>query len=130
MLIVSYSMVVNLLESLALISGMLILSFLIPRAWFADRFSSSGSLLSILLGLVLIYFSNQIQSAENFSYTPLIQIGLLFTAALCLAILLSRFHPVANFLDLLADRAKIFLYISLPVSLVSLIVVILRNLVR
>jgi hypothetical protein len=130
LLVVSYSMVVNLLESLVFIFGVLILSTLLPRAWFRDRFSSAGSLLSMLLGVMLIHFSGQIQSADSFSYTPLIQIGFFFVAALCLAILLSRYRPVATFLDLFSDRAKIFLYISLPVSILSLVIVILRNLVR
>jgi hypothetical protein len=129
LLVFSYSMVVNLLESLAFIFGVLILSILLPGAWFRDRFSSAGSLLSMLFGVTLIHFSGQIQAADNFSYAPLIQMGIFFIGAICIAILLSRFQPVAAFLDLLSDRAKIFLYISLPVSIVSLIVVIFRNLV-
>jgi hypothetical protein len=129
LLIVSYSMTVNLLESLAFILGVLLLSYLIPKAWLADRFSSAGSLFSMLVGIVLIYFSRQIQAEESFSYTPLIQMGIFFLAATCLALILTRFKPVANFIDLLADRAKIFLYISLPVSILSLVIVVFRNLV-
>jgi hypothetical protein len=123
-------MVVNLLESLAFILGVLILGFLLPKTWFADRFIPAGSLLTILLGLMLIRFSSQIQSADNFSYIPLIQMSVYFVVAICITLLLSRFQPVAAFLDFLSDRAKIFLYISLPVSILSLVIVILRNLVR
>jgi hypothetical protein len=128
LLVVSYSMVVNLLESLAFILGVLILSYLVPKAWFTDRFCSAGSLLSILLGAVLMKFSARIQAADSFSYTPLIQIGVLFLAAIFVAIIVTRYRLVANLLDLVADRAKIFLYISLPVSVIALIVVAIRNL--
>lgn len=127
--IICYALVVNLLESLILIFGVLVLGFLVPKAWLADRFGPVGTLLSILMAGVLMYFSQPIQLAERFSYAPLIQMGISFLAAFALATLLSRYRPVAAFLELLADRAKIFLYILLPISLVSLVIVILRNLV-
>jgi hypothetical protein len=126
--IICYAMVVNLLESLILIFGVLALGFLMPKTWLTDRFGPSGTLLSMLLVGILMYFSGPVQSAERFSYTPLIQIGISLLAALAIAVLLPLYRPAAAFLDLLADRAKIFLYILLPVSLVSLVMVILRNL--
>jgi len=128
LLVISYTMVVNLLESLAVMVGVLLVSFVVPRSWFADRFSAAGSLLSIVVGLVLMYYSGPVQSAESFAYAPLIQMGLLFLAGLGLAILLARWRPLADFLDLLADRARIFLYLSLPFSALALLVVIIRNL--
>ncbi len=126
--IICYALVVNLLESMVFILGVLLLCLLAPKAWFADRFGPAGTLLSILLGFMLIYFSAPIQAADTFSYTPLIQIGVFFLIALGLAMFLPRYQRVAAFLDLLADRAKVFLYISLPVSVVALIVVIVRDL--
>ena len=126
---ICYAMVVNLFESLILIFGVLVLGFLVPKGWLVDRFGPSGTLLSILIAGVLMYFSESIQSAERFSYTPLIQIGMSFLIAFGLAMLLPLYRPAAAFLDLLADRARIFLYILLPISLVSLVMVILRNLV-
>lgn len=129
LLIICYAMVVNLLESLAFFLGVLILGIVAPKAWFADRFGPVGSLLSILLGFMLIVFSAPIRAAESFSYTPLIQIGILVLAAFGLAMLLPRYRPASALLEQLADRAKIFLYISLPVSLVSLLIVIFRGLI-
>jgi hypothetical protein len=127
--IICYTMAVNLLESLVLIFGVLVLGFLMPKAWLAERFGPSGTLLSILIAGILMYFSGPIQSAEHFSYTPLIQMGILLLVAFGTAMLLPLYRPVASFVDLLADRARIFLYILLPASLVSLVIVILRNLV-
>jgi hypothetical protein len=127
--IICYAMVVNLLESLMFIFGVLVLGFLVPKAWLADRFGPSGTLLSLLIAGVLMYFSEPIQLADKFSYTPLIQLGISFVVALGIAMLLPLYGPAAAFLDLLADRAKIFLYISLPVSLASLVIVVVRNLV-
>jgi hypothetical protein len=126
---ICYAMVVNLLESLLFMIGILVLGILVPRAWLADRFAASGSLLSILIAGILMYFSAPIQLEEKFSYTPLIQMGISFLIASGIAMLLPLYPPIAAFLDLLADRAKIFLYILLPVSLLSLVIVIVRNLV-
>jgi hypothetical protein len=127
--IVCYAMVVNMLESLIFILGVLVLGFVAPKAWLADRFGPSGTLFSILIAGLLMYFSKPIQLAERFSYAPLIQMGISFLVALGIAMLLPLYRPAAAFLDLLADRAKIFLYILLPVSLVSLVIVVVRNLV-
>jgi hypothetical protein len=129
LLIICYAVVVNLLESLAFILGVLVLGVVAPKAWFAERFASAGSLLSLLLGLILIGFSAPIRLADSFAYTPLIQIGALSLLALCMAMLVPRYRPVAAFLEQLADRAKIFLYLSLPVSFVSLVIVIFRSLI-
>jgi len=126
----AYSAVVNLFESLIVLCAPLVLALLLPKQWFSERFISAGSLLSMLIGGYFIYFSSVSEAADSFSYTPLIQVVVFFIIAIGLSILLSRVHVVSNLISSFADRAQIFLYLSLPVSALSVLVVIVRNLIK
>jgi len=126
----AYSAVVNLFESLLLLFVQLAITVLLPRPWFSDRFVSTGGLISVLLGGYFIYFSSLSEEAGSFSYTPLIQAVIFFGGAIGLSILISRVRVVSSLIASFADRAKIFLYLSLPISALSVFVVIVRNLVK
>jgi len=125
--IAAYSAFANLFESLLIFSAPLALTIIFPKQWFLDRFISAGGLLVLLLGGYLIYFPS-ISAAGSFSYAPLIQAVVFFIVAIGLSILASRVHIVSNLIETFADRAKVFLYLSLPVSVLSVFVVVVRNL--
>jgi hypothetical protein len=126
----AYSAAANLFESLLLLSVPLVLTILLPKQWFSERFISAGGLLNILIGGFFIYFSSISEAADSFSYAPLIQAIVFFVIALGLSIFISRVRLVSNLIASFADRAKIFLYLSLPVSVLSVLVIIVRNLVK
>jgi hypothetical protein len=126
----AYSVVVNLFESLIVLCAPLVWTLLLPKQWFSERFMSSGGLLSLLIGGYIIYFSSVSEAADSFSYTPLIQASVFFIIAIGLSILVSRVHVVSNLISSFADRAQIFLYLSLPVSALSVFIVIVRNLIK
>jgi hypothetical protein len=69
-------------------------------------------------------------AAVSFSYTPLIQAIVFFIAAIGLSISASRVHTISSSIAFIADRAQIFLYLSLPISVLSVFVVIVRNLIK
>jgi hypothetical protein len=126
----AYSAAVNLFESLLLLSVPLVLTVSLPKKWFAERFISAGGLLSLLLGGYFIYFSSVSEAAGSFSYTPLLQAVVFFIVAIGLSIFMSRVRVISSLITSFADRAKIFLYLSLPVSVLSVFVVGIRNLIK
>jgi hypothetical protein len=127
--IFAYMMVVNLIESVLVLLAPLLLSIILPQKWFYDRFMPKGILL-VLFGLgYFMYFASQFQYQTPFpvelvSWTPAIAI-----AILGLVFLIDRFRFLDRILAELSSRLLIFLYISIPVSLVSLLVVLIRNII-
>ena len=127
--IFAYMMVVNLIESLLVLLAPLLMSIVLPQKWFYDRFITKGTLL-VLFGLgYFMYFDNQLQYQTPFpvelvSWTPAIAL-----AILGLVFLIDRFRFLDGILAGLSSRLLIFLYISIPVSLVSLLVVVIRNII-
>ncbi|MCJ7435647.1 MAG: hypothetical protein MUO77_19360 [Anaerolineales bacterium] len=126
--IAAYSALANLFESLLIFSAPLVLAIIFPKQWFSDRFVSAGSLLGLLTGGYLIYFSSVSGAAGSFSYAPLIQAVVFFIIAVGIAMFASRARVLSNLIEAFTDRAKIFLYLSLPLSVLSVFVVVARNL--
>lgn len=126
-LIAVYSAAVNFFESLMVFWASFVLVLIFPKKWFFDRFLTIGSLLSMLIGGSLIYFSSIAEAAKDFSYSLLAQAVLLFAVSVCLAVLAGRVHMISTIVELLADRLKVFLYISVPVSLLSILLIVIRN---
>jgi hypothetical protein len=126
--IAAYSALANLFESLLIFSAPLVLTIIFPKQWFFDRFVSTGGLLVLLIGGYLIYFPSVSNSAGSFSYAPLIRAVVFFIIAIGLSISASRVRVLANLIETFADRAKVFLYLSLPLSILSVFVIVARNL--
>jgi hypothetical protein len=128
-IIFAYMIVVNLIESILVLLAPLLLSVILPKKWFYDRFIPKGILL-VLLGLAyFMYFASQLQYQTPFpvelvSWTPAIAI-----AILGLVFLIDRFRFLDRILAELSSRLPIFLYIAIPVSLVALLVVLIRNII-
>jgi len=125
---VAYMMATNLLESLTVLFLMLFLCAVLPAKWFKDFFLSSGASLAILSLGYMMYFSSHIASNDDNYPTNMVRLvplaGLLI---LLLAYFTARVGFMRRLLEGLADRAMIFSYIFLPAGLVSLLVVIVRN---
>lgn len=123
----AYSLATNLLESLVLILLPLGLHFLLPRR-FADSFVARGSALVILSLGYVAFLLTQFQSREDYPSDIIRLTPFVFIAILALAYLLGRISLTRKILENIADRAIVFLYIFIPASLVSLVVVLTRQL--
>ena len=125
----AYIMATNLLESLAVLLVVLFLCILLPAKWFKDVFLSSGASLVILSLGYLMYLSSHIASNDDSYPTNMVRlipaVGLLI---LLLTFLATRVSILRRLLEGFVDRAVIFSYVFLPIGLVSLLVVIGRNL--
>jgi len=124
----AYLFTVNFIESGLAILAPVGLSVILPRRWFRNRFVTRGMLL-VILGLgYLAYFDWQIQADAAFPYalakwTPLIALPIL-----ALVFLLDKIKWLGRILEELGDRLTIFLYIFVPLSALSLLTVLVRNL--
>ena len=127
--ILSYAFTVDLLESLLVLGLIVALALILPKAWFEEEFVARGTLLA-LLGLgYSIYIASLFQDRNDFPRSFILRS---FPVALIASLLLSYAAPRLRWakwaLEEFANRATIFLYILVPLSLISLLIVIWRNL--
>ncbi len=128
-IIFAYSISVNFIESLLVFSLLVGVSLLLPKKWFHDQFVARGTAL-VLLGLgYLMYIASLLQQKADFPRTFILRSSIPVLAAIVLLVYFSaKVGFVRTLLEEIANRAVIFLYITLPVSIISVIIVILRNL--
>jgi hypothetical protein len=106
----------------------LVMSMALPKQWFHDLFVARGAALAISGLAYMMYLANQFKTKDDYPSLTLKA----WTLALALGVILlivylaGRLSLFRKLIELLADRAIIFLYISLPLSLISLVVVIFR----
>lgn len=123
----AYMMTLNFLESLTILLAPLALCLSLPRQWFYDRFVSRGVSL-VILGLGYLILLNRNMSADAaFPWYMIRWIPFVLVAILLLVYLLDRVPFVRRLWEELANRALIFLYISIPLSVISALVVLIRN---
>lgn len=127
MAIAAYSMTTNLLESLFWLLAVIVVGAVFPKRWFADAFIARGAGMSILgLGLMM-YVANQITYKDYYPAEMIHWSPVLLLLMVLFVYFLGRVKFLRTSIEMIADRALIFLYISIPVSILSLIVVVIRN---
>ena len=127
----SYMMGFALVESLLVTLGLGALSLLLPVAWFKQGFVYK-SFVTVLVGAIaLLWLENTIMAFNN----KLPPIDLLLTAASIAlgawVVLLLAFHYIVRLqkpLLFIADRVGVMAYLYVPLGLLGLIVVLIRNL--
>ena len=125
--IFSYSITVNLLESLLVVSVPVVLSLILPSKWFFERFVARGVLL-VLLGLgYMMYIGSHNNINEPFPYTLFRWAPLALLLILVLVFFMDRIKFLTRILEIVSDRFEVFLLISIPVSVISFMVVLIRN---
>jgi len=122
----SYVMVSSFIESLAFLFLLLFLSFTLPSAYLKDEFIVRGtSIALVVIGLFMLYF--RLNIANQFRF-PVSWYGILtILAAIGVAFLSAKLRPMQRALTWLSDRLIVFLYILVPLSLLSMLVIIVRN---
>lgn len=125
--IFSYMVAVNLIESLMIICAPILLSLFLPSKWFYDQFVARGVLL-VSLGLGYAgYIASHINTVDPFPYILFRWSPAVFIAILLLVFLLAQISFLRRSLEWLAEQLEVFLLISIPLSLVSVVVLLLRN---
>lgn len=125
--IFSYMVVVNLIESMMIICIPIVLSMILPKKWFFEQFVAKGVLLvSMALGY-FGYISSHINTEEDFPYSLVKWSPLVFIFILVLVFLLARIKFLTKVLEWAAEQLEVFLILSLPISMIALVVVLIRN---
>ncbi|MBV6396479.1 MAG: hypothetical protein HFACDABA_02077 [Anaerolineales bacterium] len=125
----AYASVTNLVESLVLLGILLLAAALLPARWLKDDFSLRGGALAITLAgsMLLINHLSVIDRLGPVAYWPLWILGaLLFGMAL--SSIASRVTIVGRAIVWLGDQFSVFLFILLPMSVVSIVVLLARML--
>lgn len=124
----AYALTTNLLESVLILFGLNLLSLLLPDKWFRNSFVAQSFWL-VALGLgYLMYFASLFRKedeafpAEMLQWSPLI-----FAAIFVVSLLLDRVGWVRRLAERIADQLTIFLYLTIPLSVIALLVVLIRN---
>jgi hypothetical protein len=125
----AYSAFVNLLESLVVLLAPLVLSIILPEKWFRNRFVARSTVMLLLGFSFLAYFDYHIPDMENYPRYLLNWAPYVAIAILILGYLSGLVRPIVKLAEGLAERTVIFLYITIPLSVISLFVVGIRNLV-
>jgi hypothetical protein len=126
--IFAYMMAFALLESLAFTVLVVLISGLLPFGWLREGFAFKGFIITVVAAATAILFQHALRDdfpsnlmLLTYSVIPL----LLITAAIFLIRSMPR---VQNILLNIADRLSILLFLYLPIGILSLVVVVYRNL--
>jgi len=126
--IVAYTLTVNFLGSLLFLGFLLFFCLILPSQYFKDNFIVQGGLVSLfVLGSVALYINRY--SEYNIDFLKYLPIWSFITVVA--VVFTSFFAPKVLFIRQgilwIADRLVIFLYILIPLSVFSLVVVVFRN---
>lgn len=125
---IAYTQAFALFESLLLLGVMVLLAALLPRKWYRDRFVSQSSIATLLAAIaaVLAHVYGQgwgIWNTRGF----LTWLGILLILILLASVLVARFDPLRRGIEILADRLIVLSSVYFAIGLLSLILVIIRN---
>jgi hypothetical protein len=134
LVLVAYVFAFALIESLFLFGWVLIMDLIFPKKLFKDQFIAQGSVVVSVTCLVAVSVQRrlgklaELQAWQTIAY-PLIIVAGLFVLALVCGWLFNHFNRLGSLLSGLADRMTVFSYLYVPISAISLAVVLVRNLI-
>ncbi len=124
-----YVLTLCLVESLSFLLFLLALCFILPSTILKNEFVVRGSALTVsVLGSLMLYFRSHPFFAQlnNSLYSFLL--AALFAAILA-AFLSTAIRGLRRFMNWISDRLIVFLYVLLPLTFLSIIVIVIRNMV-
>jgi hypothetical protein len=126
----AYSFAVDLLDSLLLLALVLLLEMTVFILANKEKFQSRAiTIVLILLGSLMLRLSlfPAYEDVGVFVSGELIWWVLTFLLGLALILVVQKTGLIRSLLNGLASRAVVFLYIYLPLSFISLVIVVFRN---
>jgi hypothetical protein len=126
--IFAYTQGFALLESLAIWLCLILLAMLLPAQAFRARFASQGTMTVFVAALWAILLRLIAATPLGLDAGRIALWAAFFLTSMVLSwILVARLRPMENALGAIADRLTVFLYIYVPLGLLGLVVVIVRN---
>jgi hypothetical protein len=123
-----YVMVSSFFEGLTFLCLLLLLSFSLPAKYLKDEFVVRGTSMAIsAIGLLMLYFYFNISKTLNI---PVVWYGIaVILVTVVISFLSTKVRFMRQVLTWFSDRLTVFLYILIPLSVLSLFVIIVRNIV-
>lgn len=124
----SYVLATNFIESLMVLCAIIVLSVILPKKWFYDLFVARGTCI-VLFGLgYMTYLAYQVQAKVDHPVFSFRLVTLVPEAILVLVLgyLVGGIRPIRKFLEFFSEQATIFLYLFIPISIVSVLIVLVR----
>ena len=125
---IAYTQAFALIESLLVMGLMVLMAIILPGKWYKERFVAQSSVAIILAAIasVLAHLYGQDWSMWN-TRGFLTWLGILFCLILVASFLVARFKWLERGLEALAERLLILSSVYIAIGLVSLILVLIRN---
>ncbi len=124
-----YMMAFAFVESLFVMGLLLFAAYVFPQKWFRRNFSHKATAMVLVIGAAMIVLQNSL----TFQLPPLkwLILGVVVTLLIlvALSLLLLKVERLRSIFDNLLERFRIFSYIYIPLGIIGLLVVIVRNLV-
>jgi hypothetical protein len=112
----SFSLATNFLESLLVLSALLLACIILPRKWFYDVFVARGCALAISgLGYMML-LANQFQLKMDYPGVWLAWTPAVLAIIVLISVIVSSVPFMRKELEAMAERLTVFLFISLPLS--------------
>ena len=119
----AYAYAWTLIESLFLLLFITTMAIIVPVKWLKEHFASKGSIF-----VWTIYIFSFVIQINGYAIGSKLGFGLMLLVSIVISFLLiSRFQKINDVVVLIADRLMVFLYLYIPISLISVIVVIYNN---
>ncbi len=127
----AYILATNFLESLLVVAVPVLVGLILPRKWFLEAFIARGVTL-VASALVYIMYIDYRFPAKDAPPEHLLTVRTpqVLVVTLVLVFLAGRLPFLRRLIETLAERATVFLFFSIPVSLIAVLVVLVRNLIQ
>lgn len=132
LIIAAYTLGFSLLESLVMLGLIVLFSVVFPRRIFRDWFVAQGSLLALASGVGAVLIQRRVSMIYDWeAWQVWVFCGsvllMLLLLVLVNAFLLLRYPFLPAFVNAFAQRMTVFSIVYVPLGILGLVVVILRN---
>jgi hypothetical protein len=123
----SYLVIVNFFESLVILFAPILFSMLLPSRWFFERFVTKSTFLLAMGFVYLAYIADHVLLEIGPLYGILRNAPFAALVIILLAFLLDEIPFLRRIIIELIERLTVFLYIIIPFTMISLFLVVFRN---
>ena len=127
--VIAYRIAESFVECLFVLFLLLFFSFILPARFLRDVFITRGSAIAICFLSSIILFWKRFDSDPGVIMANYLQTwtGVTIVLAIVFSYFSAKVDAISDFLNWVSERMTIFLYPLIPISLVSILTVLMRN---
>lgn len=132
LVLAAYVLTDALFESLLVLGMVLLLALALPGRFFKDKFEAQGTAVVAVWSAGAVLLQRHLDKLSSLTLQQLILLPFLILAwtviiILLFSFILDRIRVITRVINTVADRLTVFSYIYIPLSLLGLIMVMIRN---